>query len=53
MATGLSRPFVGSFMTFTIVESTATKEDQLLLKDKYGDRTGRRAIQPTYYGGLF
>ena len=41
----LTCPFVGSFMAFTIVSSTATKKDQLLRKDKH-DWTGRRGIQP-------
>ena len=33
----LTHLFVGSLMAFTIVSSTTTKKDQLLLKDKHGD----------------
>ena len=37
----------GVVMTFTVVSSTATTKKQLL-KDKHGDSTSRRAIQPLY-----
>ena len=43
----LARLF-GSFTTFTIVSSTATRKE-LLVKDKLRDRTGRPVMQPILY----
>ena len=53
---GLANFLGRSSMTFTIVSSSATtKKKQILLKDKQGDWTSRRAIQAIQHilGGIF